>query len=91
MPVTEQFLREHGYRQVRSDRHAYQLIRWWLKHLAKNQQRQRRESWLLDVLEVKPGAWFRIFRATRGTKAVLIWRGEIEQPTTRQSNDTNGQ
>jgi hypothetical protein len=85
MPVTEQFLREHGYRQVRSDRHAYQLIRWWLKHLAKNQQRQRRESWLLNVLEVKPGAWFKIFRATRGTKGILIWPADEVTTNARQS------
>ena len=91
MPVTERALRENGFRQVRSERHAYQLTRWWLKHLAKNQQRQQPERCMFDLLAIKPGAWFKIVHGSQGRKAIVTWRGEVEITTTRQSNGTNGQ
>jgi len=85
MPVTEQWLREHGYRRVRSELHAYQVIRWWLKHLAKQQQRNMPERCMFDLLAIKPGAWCKIVHGSQGRKAIVTWRGNIAMTTTRET------
>jgi hypothetical protein len=90
--INDKQLMKNGFRQVRSELHAYQLIRWWLKHLAKNQQRQLPERCLFDLLAIKPGVWFKIFRSNNSHhKALLFWHGPVAKSTTIESKEVDGQ
>ena len=81
--MTEDALRQHGYRRVASDAEAYQLIRLWLKLKAKDQQRGWPQPCLQDPLAIKPGAWVKVGRYSCGTfrqrRRILLWRGAVAE------------
>jgi hypothetical protein len=84
--VKASVLKEHGWRKIKSDKQAYQITRWLIKFLRKEEARRKNKLGgvsLYDfelLLNIKPGVWFKLFRVDRDgitSKTVLIWSGKV--------------
>ena len=73
--MTREALQKFGYRQIKSEAQAWQLLRRELKRRAKWQQRdpsiQRNDTRLLAI---KPGNWFKLLKNPRNPYyGILVW------------------
>lgn len=59
--TTRETLLSAGFREIKSDAHAYQLLRKQLKRMARYQQHNREAKWNIPatLLAIKKGNWYR--------------------------------
>ena len=64
--TTRESLLSAGFREIKSDAQAYQLLRKQLKRMARYQQHNREAKWNIPatLLAIKKGNWYR-YLATR--------------------------
>ena len=62
--LTRECLLSAGFREIKSDAHAYQLLRKQLKRMARYQQRNHDAKWNIPatLLAIKKGNWYRHLR-----------------------------
>lgn len=73
--MTEEALRQYGWKPIVSDAQAWHLLRREMKHHAKFQQRNSDMNWdYRTLLAIKKGNWFKFLGNPRnGQCSIMIW------------------
>lgn len=75
-PKSKAWLRRCGWIEVKSESHAYQLIRRELKLRSRFRDRNPKASAVYsDILDIKPGMWVKLVRSSpHNVRTVMFWR-----------------